>query len=68
MRRGRRAVEVKKAGPAIVVLSSLFPSAVRLADRSGVDLSTAFERKLGIAGERYPAAEFRGSNAKYTEL
>jgi len=40
---------------------------VRLADRSGVDLVTAFEGKLAKAGRRYPAEEFRGSSRKYSE-
>jgi len=40
---------------------------IRLADRSGVDLGAAFQRKLAIAAERYPVAEFKGSNRKYSE-
>jgi dCTP diphosphatase len=38
---------------------------LRLADRSGVDLTTAIRRKLVKAGEKYPVEQFRGSNRKY---
>lgn len=40
---------------------------VRLADRSGVDLTAAFARKIAIAGAKYPAERFRGSSRKYDE-
>jgi dCTP diphosphatase len=40
---------------------------IRLADRTGVDLAPAIERKLGIAGEKYPVDRFKGSNRKYNE-
>jgi len=46
-------------------IADVFILLVRLADRSGVDLTRAFERKLRLAGEKYPAAQFRGSNSKY---
>jgi NTP pyrophosphatase (non-canonical NTP hydrolase) len=38
---------------------------IRLADRSGVDLPAAVREKLAIAGAKYPADAFRGSNRKY---
>ncbi len=40
---------------------------VRLADRSGVDLTVAMRRKLALAGEKYPVDRFRGSNRKYDQ-
>jgi dCTP diphosphatase len=40
---------------------------VRLADRSGVDLSEAFRRKLAKAAAKYPVEGFRGSSRKYNE-
>jgi NTP pyrophosphatase (non-canonical NTP hydrolase) len=48
-------------------LADVFILLVRLADRSGVDLSAAFARKLAKARERYPVERFRGSNRKYNE-
>jgi hypothetical protein len=38
-----------------------------LADRSGVDLTTAFARKLAKARLKYPVDAFKGSNRKYDE-
>ncbi|MHC5067553.1 MAG: MazG-like family protein [Planctomycetota bacterium] len=40
---------------------------IRLADRSGVDLETAFLSKLAEADRKYPADEFRGCARKYNE-
>jgi len=40
---------------------------VRLADRSGVDLTQAFARKLAKAGAKYPVDQFKGSARKYDE-
>ncbi len=40
---------------------------VRLADRLGVDLAAAAERKIEINEHRYPADRVRGSARKYTE-
>ena len=48
-------------------LADVLTLLVRLADRSGVDLTAAFARKLEKARGRYPVAEFRGSNRKYTD-
>jgi dCTP diphosphatase len=48
-------------------MADVFILLVRLADRSGVDLTLAFERKLRLASEKYPADKFRGSNRKYDE-
>jgi NTP pyrophosphatase (non-canonical NTP hydrolase) len=41
---------------------------LRFAQRNGIDLSTALERKMALNAERYPVAKARGSNRKYTEL
>ena len=48
-------------------LADILTLLIRLADRSGVDLGTAFTRKLAIAEQRYPADEFRGSSRKYSD-
>lgn len=40
---------------------------LRLADRSGTDISAALERKLAKAGRKYPVEQFRGSNRKYDQ-
>lgn len=47
-------------------LSDVLLYLLRLADRCGVDLPTAALRKLKKNAEKYPAAEARGSSAKYT--
>jgi NTP pyrophosphatase (non-canonical NTP hydrolase) len=41
---------------------------LRFAERNGIDLTAAVERKLALNAERYPVAKARGSNRKYTEL
>jgi dCTP diphosphatase len=48
-------------------IADVFILLVRLADRSGVDLTAAFERKLAMARQKYPVEEFKGSNRKYDE-
>lgn len=40
---------------------------IRLADRSGVDLASAFEHKFAKVAEKYPRDAFYGSNRKYNE-
>ena len=40
---------------------------IRLADRSGVELTAALARKLEKARAKYPVERFRGSNRKYDE-
>jgi len=45
-------------------MADVFILLVRLADRSGVDLSAAFARKLQKAREKYPVEEFKGSSRK----
>ena len=46
-------------------LADILIMLVRLADRSGVDLSQAYAEKLALVRERYSVADFRGSNRKY---
>jgi dCTP diphosphatase len=41
---------------------------VRIADRSGVDLSQAVRDKLNSNAQKYPEDKVRGSAKKYTEL
>jgi NTP pyrophosphatase (non-canonical NTP hydrolase) len=41
---------------------------LRLAERHGIDLTTAFLGKLAANAERYPVEKARGSNRKYDEL
>ena len=48
-------------------IADVFTLLVRLADRSGVDLTAAFERKLAKARLKYPPDQFRGSSRKYDE-
>lgn len=48
-------------------IADVFTLLVRLADRSGVDLTKAFERKLDAARKKYPIDGFKGSNRKYSE-
>src|SRR5262245_39557299 len=45
-------------------IADVFILLVRLADRSGVDLTAAFARKLEIARKKYPVESFKGSNRK----
>jgi dCTP diphosphatase len=47
-------------------LSDVLLYLVRLADRCGIDLAAAAERKMGLNRQKYPAALSRGSSAKYT--
>lgn len=48
-------------------LADVFTLLVRLADRSGVDLTAAFASKLAKARAKYPVDDFKGSNRKYDE-
>ncbi len=45
-------------------MADVFILLVRLADRSGVDLTAAFARKLQKAREKYPVDQFKGSSRK----
>jgi NTP pyrophosphatase (non-canonical NTP hydrolase) len=56
---GRQRVEDELADVLFFVL--------RLAERHGIDLTTAFLAKLTTNAERYPIEKARGSNRKYDE-
>ena len=55
----RREVELELADVLIYL--------VRLADRLGVDLLAAAQRKIAINAEKYPVDRAKGSSAKYSE-
>lgn len=40
---------------------------IRFADKAGIDLQRAAEKKLGLNAEKYPAERFKGSDKKYNE-
>lgn len=48
-------------------LADIFIYLVRIADKLGIDLYDAAERKIAINGRKYPADRVRGSAKKYTE-
>ena len=48
-------------------LADIFVYLVRLADRLGVDLPAAVDRKIALNEEKYPADRVRGSAKKYDE-
>jgi NTP pyrophosphatase (non-canonical NTP hydrolase) len=48
-------------------LADIFILLVRLADRSGVDLTAAFAAKLAKARLSYPVERFEGSSRKYDD-
>lgn len=48
-------------------LADIFIYLVRIADKLGIDLYEAAERKIAINARKYPADKVRGSARKYTE-
>ncbi|NJD90704.1 MAG: nucleotide pyrophosphohydrolase [Geobacter sp.] len=48
-------------------LADIFIYLVRIADKLGIDLYDAAERKIAINARKYPADRVRGSAKKYTE-
>ncbi|MBA2479737.1 MAG: nucleotide pyrophosphohydrolase [Planctomycetes bacterium] len=62
------AVPADKAEDWADELADVFTLLVRLADRSGVDLTTAFARKIAKARLKYPVDQFKGSRRKYDEV
>lgn len=48
-------------------IADVFTLLIRLADRSGVDLTQAFARKLTAARMKYPIEGFKGSCRKYSD-
>ena len=61
---GRAGATSKRRGGA--VRRPLF--LLRFAQRYGIDLSAAFDRKMASNAARYPVEKARGSKRKYTEL
>ena len=49
-------------------LSDVLFFLLRFAQRYGIDLSAAFDRKMASNAARYPVEKARGSKRKYTEL
>jgi len=48
-------------------LADIFVYLVRLADRLGIDLPAAVDRKIDLNEKKYPADRVRGSAKKYDE-
>jgi len=48
-------------------IADIFIYLVRIADKLGIDLYSAAERKIAINAGKYPADRVRGSAKKYTE-
>ena len=48
-------------------LADIFVYLVRLADRLGIDLPAAVDRKIALNEKKYPAERVRGSAKKYDE-
>ena len=48
-------------------LADIFVYLVRLADRLGIDLPAAVDRKIDLNEKKYPADRVRGSARKYDE-
>jgi NTP pyrophosphatase (non-canonical NTP hydrolase) len=48
-------------------LADILVYLIRMADKLGVDLIAAAERKIEINEKKYPADKVRGSSRKYTE-
>jgi NTP pyrophosphatase (non-canonical NTP hydrolase) len=65
--RSEPAVPAERQGDWEDEIADVFILLVRLADRSGVDLTQAFARKLAKAGAKYPVDKFKGSARKYDD-
>jgi dCTP diphosphatase len=48
-------------------LADILLTVIRFADKAGIDLQEAAERKLALNAQKYPAGKFRGSDRKYDE-
>jgi len=48
-------------------LADIFIYLVRIADKLGIDLYSAADRKIAINARKYPADKVKGSAKKYTE-
>ena len=48
-------------------LADILLYVIRFADKAGIDLQQAAERKITLNAEKYPAELFRGSDRKYDD-
>ena len=48
-------------------LADILLAVIRFADKAGINLQEAAERKLELNAQKYPADKFRGSDRKYDE-
>ena len=48
-------------------LADILLYVMRFADKAGIDLQQAAERKIALNAEKYPAELFRGSDRKYDD-
>ena len=48
-------------------LADILLTIIRFADKAGINLQEAAERKLELNAQKYPADKFRGSDRKYDE-
>jgi dCTP diphosphatase len=48
-------------------LADILLYVIRFADKAGIDLQAVAERKIAANAEKYPVAQFRGSDRKYNE-
>jgi len=48
-------------------LADILLTVIRFADKAGINLQEAAERKLELNAQKYPADKFRGSDRKYDE-
>ena len=48
-------------------LADILLTVIRFADKAGINLQEAAERKLELNAQKYPAYKFRGSDRKYDE-
>ena len=48
-------------------LADILLYVIRFADKAGIDLQQAAERKIALNAEKYPADLFRGSDRKYDD-
>jgi len=63
-----RSLPPEKMAAAEAELADVFIYLVRMADKLGVDLVAAAERKLDANELKYPVAKARGNASKYTDF
>jgi dCTP diphosphatase len=62
-----RELSARKREEVELELADIFIYLIRLADKLGVDLVEAADKKIVINEQRYPAARVRGSSKKYSD-